>query len=220
MTERVETQKVLRAERLEIVDSEGRVRARIGPRSRRADGETWRSYRLEMFDTRGTIIASLSVEDGVAGSDDVDHVARFRVGEEYGTSVELEASDRERFSTHSSVTIDSGSAGLRQVTCRAGSFPITRDLGPNMRYGVEERIADRYTLDRATHDAQVQVKVCREAARIARSMGLQREARRATAEARRLEERIAKSTAAFEEREAAQRASYSVVEPVDDEVSA
>jgi hypothetical protein len=110
----VETQKVLRAERLELVDSAGRVRARIGPRSEGDDGETWQSYRLEMLDSSGTVVACLSVDD--SGTDE-DHVARLRVGQAFGPNVVLESVDRaERCLAR--VKVDSGTEEMHQITAR------------------------------------------------------------------------------------------------------
>jgi hypothetical protein len=58
--------KVIRAQGLELVDSEGRLRARIGPHIDRHVAPPWpfpRSYRLELFDLNGEVCASVSVDN-------------------------------------------------------------------------------------------------------------------------------------------------------------
>jgi hypothetical protein len=201
MTTTPKVPKVLRAERLELVDSEGRLRARIGPRTVRNSNGVWRTFRMELFDTDGSVCASVSV------SDDGTDASAF-VGDEDGSQVKIRSYRPAYSLDRAEVELTGGvpiTAGRKMLAVTRGCFPGGVDQGPDITYDTVE-IGDRYSLDRACKAAQKKADACRAAALDARKEGDRLRGRRASSEARRLEKQIERHQAEFEAREAARAA--------------
>jgi len=194
--------KVVRAERFEVVDAEGRVRARIGPRTRRNSNGTNRSIDLELFGADGAVYASVTVDN--------DGDARVYVGPRHGGShIRLwrAAAVEEHFiPERAAVNVAGGTGCWYNVEVDDGAFPREFHAGPDLLYGVPF-ISDRRSLGYATERAQRTVKESRNEATAVRSTD-KNEYRRLMREANRIEKTIEKATAAFEEREEATRARW------------
>jgi len=183
--------KVLRAERLELVDSEGRVRARLGPKTERYDGKTWRSFRLEVFDLNGTVRASVAVDD--SGRTSSVSVGKTAVTPTASLSI-FENEETQHSAAH--VSLDAGvgpSVSRRTMSAVSGEFPRSSDWGPTILFGDSPNIGDRETLDRVCREAKRWADSCRKRA------GETPERRRSLIrEARRYEDRIEQAKQAFE----------------------
>jgi len=190
--------KVLRAERLELVDPEGRVRARIGPRTQRTGNGTYRYYRLELFDANGSVCASVSVDDRGVDSE-------ASIGKEDGAQVEMRAWKAGNYPAHAEMTVRGGQSfdkGRRTIGVVEGCFPGAFDYGPDITYS-NPFIGDRHSLDRACREAQALADSARKQSSEVREEGDRLRARRRGSEARRLEKQIKKARADFDAREAA-----------------
>jgi hypothetical protein len=106
--------KVLRAERLELVDSGCRIRARIGPRTNRNINGTCRSYRLEVFDSNGAVCASVSVDDDGSRTE-------ASIGREGSAHVELYASKYRDDPARAEMCLKGGLPTATRSTERAGT---------------------------------------------------------------------------------------------------
>ena len=195
--------KVIRAERLELVDPNGQLRARIGPRTQRTSNGTYRYYRLELFDMNGAVCASVSVDE--RGND-----SEASIGKQNGSQVEIRAWKAKDHPAHAEVTVRGGQGfqkGRRSIRVAEGSFPDTYDNGPTIMYD-NPFISDLYSLDRACREAQGRVVSARKQSAEARGDGDRLRARRLASEARRLEGRIKKAREDFTAREAAREAAW------------
>ena len=193
----VKPAKVIRAQRFEVVDDEGRVRARIGPRT----GAPWRSkgerlVAFELFDVDGKAVASLTADDNghtvellVGAAYDSGHVRIRRLGDRglYGARAEISA-----WAAHHS----------RWSACAvAGAFSKTYEGGPDFRGG-DMVISDRASLRRAVDVATREIVHLRKKATEARNGGDRSRYRSFLYEATQLQRRIDRATTAFEKLEA------------------
>jgi len=120
----VKPAKVVRAQRFEVVDDEGRVRARIGPRT----GAPWRSkgqrlVAFELFDLDGRPVASLTADDN-------GHTVELLVGAGYdGSQVRIRRlGDRGLWPARAEISAWAGHHSRWSAAAVAGAFPETHEL--------------------------------------------------------------------------------------------
>jgi hypothetical protein len=153
-----EIQDVVRARRFEVVDAEGRVRVRIGPRKERYSDEWYPTIQLEIFDAEGKVRAKLEVRDDATRSD-------FSLTEVTGASVSMGAREWDE-AGQAEVVVEGGfSLFPSSATMRAesGRRPGTWTKDPSLlMYGEPVKVGDSTTLRYVCDDAERQIRKLRE----------------------------------------------------------
>lgn len=127
--------KVLRAESIELVDSEGRVRTRIV-------ADNGYGTMFEMFDNAGTRHAFITVgSDGRYATFELENVAGARVLLEAAEDVEVVISDKidDHFLGQAKCILSAPEGGYDASFVAAGTFPNKYSTGPNLLFGDRPR---------------------------------------------------------------------------------
>jgi hypothetical protein len=154
---KAEIQDVVRARRFEVVDAEGRVRVRIGPRKERW-GDEWRpTIQLEVFDADGKVRASLVVRDDATRSD-------FSLSETTGASVTMNAHEWDEVGS-AQVTVNGGPALFQsqaELKAESGSWPGMWTSCPSISIYGPTRVGNATALRYVSETAERHVRKLRE----------------------------------------------------------
>lgn len=193
--------RVVRAERFELVDAEGNLRARIGPRTRRIGGETIRSTSIELLGDDGKPLFNVSTSS--------DGSSELVLASDGGGEVRLWSGFRGRERRgQAGVAINAAqamAAAEHRVVANEGSMPATWNSGPSLDPWLKEApyVADAVTLHKVLEHARYRVEHLQIQAAARREEGDRSAARRYVGQARRLERLMEETQRRFDEQRGA-----------------
>lgn len=183
--------RVVRAQVFEVVDTEGRVRARIGPKTRRANGQAYRMIAIELFGESGKAQARLRVcDDGTTSTFELGGHADISMWHQSGSP---RSEPRSHISLSSSVA---GTSSYWSLDTSASSFPREFSRGPDLSLR-DHTFKDQWSLDQAVNEAHKEIGEARRRAATARADGDHRGYQRELRWARKIEGRIQRAVVAY-----------------------